>query len=137
MPQDFTLDRAAPVLVYRDLERAVEFYQDVFGFQPVFINMTGRTSPVFAILGRDGVEVQLVSVHNRVMNPRKRMVPGTGSCFFRVRDIEGLYSRCDANGADFVYEDFSSGRYGLKTFTIADLEGNEIAFAEEIKPRRR
>jgi predicted enzyme related to lactoylglutathione lyase len=125
------LESAAPLFPCRDLARAIEYYQDVLGFQPRFINMGGGRLPVFAILARDGVELHLVSVRNRVMNRRDRLVPGSASCFFRVRRIEDLLDRCEAHGADLVHEDFSSGKYGLKTFTIADLEGNEVTFAEE------
>src|SRR5439155_11774728 len=110
------LGRVAPMVPVVDIERAVAFYAAVFGMQKTFEN----GDPVgFVILKRDAAEVHLTLVRDhvgRTFNVMHVMVEA---------GVDEIYRRCEAAGARII-ERMRDAPWGLRTFVMADLDGNRI-----------
>ena len=70
---------------------------------------------------RDDVTVLLI--------PRTERYSGIGSAFFYVRDVDNLYSEMLASGADVQGEPISQP-WGIRMFSVVDVEGNRLGFGQ-------
>lgn len=58
------------------------------------------------------------------------MPTGGSAPAFDVQGIDALHRRCVEAGLQVVISDPTSGKHGLRTFTVADVEGSRITFQE-------
>jgi uncharacterized glyoxalase superfamily protein PhnB len=126
----FKYIQAFPSIPFEDLAGAIAIYTKLFGFEERFVNMGGGDAPVFAVLSGGDVTVYMDAVSNAVTNSRKNRVAGVSAVTFSVQGIEEIYERCVAHQLTFDIVDLDSGKYDLKTFTVRDLEGNQVTFNE-------
>lgn len=109
---------SAPVLTVRDIVASVEHYRDVLGFDVTFQYGT----PLFyACLCRNDVNVHLISAK------RTKRLPGNGAVAIFVDDVDALHAELAAKGAKVVRapENYD---YGMREFSVVDLDGNELFF---------
>lgn len=117
------LGRAAPMLFVRDVARAVRFYGDVFGLQKTFEN----GDPVaFVIMKRDGAEVHLTLVPDHAGAAENVM-------HLLVDDgVDELYRRCQAAAGAQIVKPLRDAPWGLRTFVVADPDGNRIDIGQRL-----
>ena len=108
--------RVVPDLPVREVAAAVRFWTDVLGFR---VSFTRGQPPVYAVVGRDDVEVAL----HAERGPAHRA--GHARCYVKVTNVEAAYDEFRTRGAKVVQE-LSAHSYGLKDFVIADSDGNQI-----------
>jgi catechol 2,3-dioxygenase-like lactoylglutathione lyase family enzyme len=117
--------RAFPTVPVRDIDAALKFYRDVLGFQKVFEN----GDPVgFVILKKDDARVDLT------LN-RKHKASTQNVMFMNVDDASSLYDICFRNGVRIVKK-IREAEYGLRTFVLADPDGNRIDIGQPIQRER-
>jgi predicted enzyme related to lactoylglutathione lyase len=104
-----------PALPVADVARSVAHYRDVLGFS---INYAQHD---IAVLDRDAVRVLLVA--------RTASRPGPGACYVYVDDADALHAELLAKGAA-VSGPPVSRPWGLREFTVADPDGNEIGLGQ-------
>jgi uncharacterized glyoxalase superfamily protein PhnB len=109
------LRRVMPELPFDDVPAAVRHYRDVLGFS---VNYEQQD---LGVMDRDEVRVLLLQ-----RTPRHS---GIGSAAFYVRDADGLYAELVASGADVQGEPLSQP-WGLREFSVHDLERNRLTFAQ-------
>ena len=113
--------RIAPTVAVRDLDRALAFYCGVLGFDKSFEN----GSPVaFVILERDAAELHLT------LNPAHQ-VSAHNVAHLMVSDASALYTHLLAHGVPIVSA-IRDADYGLRTFVLADPDGNRIDLGEAL-----
>jgi len=118
---DVRFGRVAPTIPVANLTRALEFYCGVLGFNKVFEN----GDPVrFVIINRDAAELHLTlnGAHcASVENVAHLMVSDAGA----------LHEHCRQHGVRIV-KALRDADYGLRTFVLADPDGNRIDVGQEI-----
>jgi uncharacterized glyoxalase superfamily protein PhnB len=124
-PSTVSLLGAATVLVVRDALRSVEHYRDVLGFR---VEFTYGQPTFYAGVERDGVAIHLQAASETTRQP------GHGAAYIFVTDVDPLYEELKSRGARTVNEprDYP---YGMRDFNVHDLDGNQLCFGMESKPR--
>lgn len=113
--------RAIPRLVARDVNRAVEFYESKLGFSAT-LHLED-----YAILRREGAEIHVGKLE---LEPKANII----TCRVDVRGIAELYDRCRASGIVHANDTLSMKPWGRLEFSIVDLDGNLVTFAEALAP---
>jgi len=104
-----------PELPLDDVPAGVRHYRDVLGFQ---VNYEQHD---IAVLDRDAVRLLLIA-----RTPRHT---GIGSAYLYVRDADTLHAELLTNGADVQGEPIGQP-WGLREFSVLDLEGNRLTFGK-------
>lgn len=108
------LGQPVPELPVEDVERAQEYYHDVLGFE------IGWIYP--------GKEIGAVSRGDVVIFFRKTKAPFAPAVHWVFAyDVDESYSELKASGAKIV-EPLEQKPWGLRQFTIDDLDGNRFYF---------
>lgn len=109
------LREALPMLPLSDVSAGVAYYQEVLGFR---INYAQDD---IGVMFRDDVTILLVQ--------RTTAMTGIGAFEAYVRDADALHAELVARQARVQGEPVSRP-WGLRDFTVLDLEGNRITFAQ-------
>ena len=113
--RQFTFGRVAPTIPVTDIQRAVNFYVGVLGFEKTFENGT----PVgFVILRRDAAELHLTL--DLAFSASSRNI-----AHILVDDAISLYKHLEANGVRMI-KGLRDADYGLRDFIFADPDGNRL-----------
>lgn len=104
-----------PGLPLSDVARGVEYYQRVLGFHVNYVQSD------LGVMDRDDVTVLLVQ--------RTPEHAGVSFCEAYVRDADALHAELVGRGADVLGEPVSHP-WGLRDFSVLDLERNRITFAQ-------
>jgi catechol 2,3-dioxygenase-like lactoylglutathione lyase family enzyme len=113
--QPHGLRQALPELPFDDVAGAVKYYCDVLGFH---INYQQHD---LGVVDRDAITVLLIQ--------RDEQHTGIGSFGNYVSDVDALHAELKEKGARILGEPVSYP-WGLRSFSILDLEGNRITFSQ-------
>ena len=113
--------RLAPGIPVTDIQKSIQFYENVLGMKKVFENGT----PVgFAILVLGKAEIHL--------NLKKDHKPSTiNLAHLMVDDATALYEHLSNNGVRII-KGLRDADYGLRQFVFADIDGNRIDVGQNI-----
>ncbi len=109
------LRRILPELPLSNIAAGIEHYRDVLGFS---INYAQDD---LGVMYRDSVTLLLI--------PKTERHKGIGSCYVYVRDADALHAELRAQGANVQGEPVSHP-WGLRDFSVLDLEGNQLTFGQ-------
>jgi predicted enzyme related to lactoylglutathione lyase len=107
--------QALPELPSDNVPAAVKYYCDVLGFS---INYQQDD---LGVLDRDAITILLIA--------RTEQHKGIGSFGTYVENADALYAELSAKGAKTLGEPVSYP-WGLRSFSVLDLEGNRITFSQ-------
>ncbi len=116
--------RVVPVFQVANLEAALEFYHEVLGFEEDF--RFGRYA---------GVKLGAITLHlsEQVENGRSEYKKplGSGIAYIFCDEVDRYHEQIKSKGAKTKYapQDFP---YGMREFMAIDLDGNHLAFGNEI-----
>jgi catechol 2,3-dioxygenase-like lactoylglutathione lyase family enzyme len=120
------LRSVAPMLPVREVERAARWYSEVLGFRA---HLFRRAAPyVFAVLGRDGVEIMLQAT------PADAAPDGAGA-YLRMTGVGAFYRELVDAGRVAIAEPLSRRPYGDTEFAIRDPDGHLLVFSELLPER--
>lgn len=126
MTASINFQSVSPSFPCKNINATLNYYKDVLAFRETFVNRDDNGSdPVYAIVSRGNVQVHLFP-------ERDGQEAGHGGSHFLITNAEEYFDSLEKSGVTIVYKDFESGMYNLKTFTIKDVDGNFLTFAEEI-----
>jgi len=119
----------APQLVVADVVKTAEYYRDVLGFK---ILGYWHEPPVFAIIGRDGVELQLGLADdvNRVQTSNNVQRKDGLDLYIRVSDANALYAALALKTE--IVEPLCKQVYGMLEFAVKDCNGFKIVFGQDV-----
>lgn len=113
--------RIAATLGVTDMARAYSFYADILGFEKTFEN----GNPVqFMILKRGQAELHLI------LHP-EHQAAGFNVAHMLVDDAAALHTRCQ-DAEVHVIKFLQDKDYGLRSFVIADPDGNRIDIGQAL-----
>jgi uncharacterized glyoxalase superfamily protein PhnB len=123
-------DRVTPYLLYEDLERAVAFLADTFGFEErtSAIGGAGRRH-VELVLGGDAL-IMAGQAGESFKGPRSLGHMPSVMVHLYVDDVEALHARARAAGAEVP--DLELSPAGDRRFTAEDPEGQVWVFAQRV-----
>lgn len=107
--------QALPVLPLSDVAAGIAHYQEALGFR---INYAQAD---LGVMYRDDVTLLLIK--------RTDAYTGIGSCETYINDADALHAELVQRGAHVQGEPVSQP-WGLRDFTVLDLEGNRLVFAQ-------
>ena len=114
---DLELIATVPVLSVSDVRKSVAFYRDRLGFAPMF-----EFGP-YAGVKRGPMELHLDGgTHAFSARPT--------CCRFHIRGVEALYE--EMKKQDVIKPDEHLRSMHMKQFSVLDLDGNRITFAEPL-----
>ena len=120
--------QAAPVLGVRSVAEAVDYFQNVLGFEcPGGMYGEDGEPPVYAVMRRDDCEVHLQIRRRTVFAGERGSFEGDAYLF--VENVDALYEELKGNGASVLRPPMDEP-YGLRDFTIETPHGHRLAFAE-------
>src|ERR1044072_7257916 len=108
--------QGAPVLHVPDVQGTARYYRDVLGFVFDF----GDDN--YAVVWRDNSAVHLV---------KDESTPSGVHLFQWVRDVDSYYDEIIDRDADVTSRPVSRP-YGIREFSVRDINGIEIVFGQEI-----
>jgi hypothetical protein len=123
---EIRIEEAAPVFAFRDMVMALMYYRSILGFEHLFVNEHPPEPPVYAIVQRGNVKIHMFPQRDGVQ-------AGHGGAHFKVVGVEALHEELTRRGVKVIHRDFVRVKQGLRTFTIADLDGNRLSFAERTR----
>ena len=130
-----------PVFQVKNVQASVDFYRDKLGFHARYQN-----GDAMAIVERDGTDIILTRADDESWKTRanflqrpvasgaESFLPGTGSCRIRVEGVDELYASYQAQGVVHRNGALRDQPWGVRDFVVVDLDGNALAFFEQIAP---
>ena len=116
------VESLTPMLRTWEIPASIEFYTNVLGFTCD----AGGAEEGWASLSCGGVSIMLSGPNEHAGDTAPCF---TGSLYFRVRDVDGLWSEIkDRARVCYALEDFE---YGMREFAIYDNNGYLLQFGEE------
>ena len=106
----------SPILQVTNLQRSIDFYTKVMGFE---LGWTWGTPPERASLRGDSVEIMLEVATK----------PRTSHVYVQVKGVDAYFAQVVAAGAQGVYP-LADRVYGMRDGRIADPDGNHIGLGE-------
>jgi uncharacterized glyoxalase superfamily protein PhnB len=115
------LENVKPMLAVNDMDKTIQFYCDVLGFECVS-RLEG-----WAALRKDAVEVMisLPNAHEPFEKPTL-----TGSLYFSSDNVDALWEKI-RDKATIVYP-IENFYYGMREFAVRDNNGYMLQFGQEI-----
>ena len=118
------LKRATPVLASLNIDRTVTFYTETLGFE-----RRGWKDDHYAIVGRDAIDIHFWKCDNPIF-------PKNTSCYIYVEDVDALHAEMQAAGVVHPNGPLGDKPWGVREFSILDLDGNLIRFGQLLADAR-
>jgi uncharacterized glyoxalase superfamily protein PhnB len=118
-----TFMQIAPVYPVDDVEASIEWYQEVLGFQVVYVNRDPEDDDPtnYAVIRRDQVTLHLVR-----RAEAQEGFTGRADAQFSIRgDIDALFESLGSHGVN-ILQPLRDTPWGCRDFIIADPSGNKI-----------
>jgi hypothetical protein len=118
----------APLFLVKDVVRAAAYYRDKLGFEigPYF-----REPPVFVIIQRDGVAIQLKRMSGGRGGSNRDWNDESYDAYIWVEDVDRLCQEFTANKAEICRPPLLK-EFGMKEMDVRDADGYVIRFGEDI-----
>lgn len=121
-----------PYLLYEDVGAALEFLSAAFGFRQSGPSFSGPDGKLNHASMRFGDHVIMMGCPgNDYRNPR-RLEQATQMLYIDTNNVDKRFERAKKAGAK-VLEEPTDTFYGARRFGVADPEGHQWYFAQEIK----
>ena len=119
-------DLAIPTLPCRSVSATTEFYRRL-GFE----GGAHEFNREYAIFRRGAIELHFFT--HRELAP----ADSSAGCYIRVRDVQGIYEACAANGLPAAgiprMDRLEDKPWGLREFAVVDPDGNLLRIGQVIQ----
>ncbi|MDX1586031.1 MAG: VOC family protein [Balneolaceae bacterium] len=128
-----TLKSITANLMVRDVNKTVNYYKDILGFN-LEMSVPGKGDKLqWAMITRDSVELMFHEEGNfleEVPQLKGSTMGGSLTLFIEIESFNELYDSVSQHeDVEFIKEPYTTF-YGMKEFTIRDLNGYILTFAE-------
>lgn len=118
-----------PVLLCRDIQESIRFYQKKLGFRVVWFDEEGQD---YVILGRDKALLHLAQAAG---GQRQPSLAGMATCQpadvnFIVQAVDKLWQELTAKEVEGLLGPPADRKYGVRDFSVIDPDGYQIRFNE-------
>ncbi len=112
--------KSDPVLAALDIPRLVAFYENKLGFKRSWCDEG------YGIVHRDGIGIHFWRCNDKIF-------PENTSCYVYVEGVDALYEEFSKAGVIHPNGKLGDKPWGLREFSILDLDGNLIRFGEHLQ----
>lgn len=117
---------SAPHLIVKDLQRSVEFFVEVLGFERPAL---WGEPPEFAMPQRDGFIVMLELARDSASRAHGDV--GSWDAYFWIDGVDDYADALRSHGAEIVEGPVDRPEYGMRELTVRDPDGHWLVFAED------
>ena len=114
----------APVFQVEDVAAAAEYYRDKLGFE---VRLLMGEPPVYATTGRGDAAIHFSKAEQTASGNSP-----VGNVYVFVSHVDGLYEELTARDVKVVAE-LETYPYGMREFSIEDLNGYRLCFGESVE----
>ena len=125
----FSYPALCPYLYYEDTAAAMDFLDRAFGFRERLVSKNDEGSLVHVEMERGNAVVMMGSPPAH--KSPKRLGQVTVGIYVHVDDVDQLYERAKAAGADLEGEP-ADQPYGVRSFGARDPEGHQWWFSQPL-----
>jgi len=119
-----------PTLLYRDARAAIVFLEQALGFTTSLVVPNPDDDNVVEhcqMTGPEGGAIMLGTANRPGNKFSERPIGGCSSVYVVVTEIDELYERAVAAGAE-IFHEIEDQDYGSRDFSVLDPEGNIWSF---------
>lgn len=128
------LESITPNLMVADIQQTINYYHGVLGFETQQTVPENGEDLVWASLKKGGVQIMIQeeeNLKNELPEIRHEKVGGGTTLFIQMTGVEEYYHELYTS-ADVVVQ-IKDTFYGMREFTIRDINGYYLTFAEQIE----
>ncbi len=116
----------SPTLAVRNMKQMIQFYRDSLGFQ-MGMAFPDADNPEYADLSKDGMVIMLVLAQNVGIGAEEKLGTGVNLYMQIDGDIDEYYTELK-NKAVKVMVDIKDEPFGIRDFTVEDIDGYKLTF---------
>lgn len=109
-------------------EKTIEFYTGSLGFE-IGMVFPNAEQPEYADLSKDGMVLMVIPAGEHGISPTEKFGIGTTLYLNIDGDIDECYRELKEKNVSFT-EDIKDEPYGVRDFTIEDIDGYRLAFTK-------
>ena len=121
----------SPTLAVRNMKRTIEFYKNSLGFK-VGLTFPDADNPEYADLSRDGMYLMFIPTENIGIGSGEKLGVGIDIYMQIDGDIDEYYNELKSKGVKIAL-DIKDEPYGIRDFTIDDIDGYKLTFNQASK----
>jgi uncharacterized glyoxalase superfamily protein PhnB len=133
MKNQISFESLSPNVIADDVNKTTDYYTRVLGFTLIAsVPETGVYN--WAMVQRDGITMMfqsLKSIQEDMPSLNIQSKGSLGTFYIRMKGVDEFYK--ELKGSVELGHDLRTTFYGMKEFTIKDLNGYYLTFAEEVK----
>ncbi len=126
------LKALSPNLIVKDVNKTVAFYREAFGFKTIVTNPESGVLE-FALMQLDNVSLMFQSFGSyadALPQFKDQKIGASMMLYIDVENLDIVYKKAKAAGAE-IFVDLNTTFYGTREFTIKDIDGYLLIFAED------
>ena len=124
-----------PYLLYEDVGAALKFLAKAFGLQKYGAQIKGPGGKINHAAMRFGDDLIMMGYPGPHYKNPKHLGQATQDLYVNVEDVDKHFERARKAGAT-ILEEPANTEYGHRRYGVADPEGHQWYFAQEIKKTR-
>ncbi len=124
----------SPTLAVRNMKQTIQFYRDSLGFE-TGMAFPDADNPEYADLSKDGMVIMLVPTQNVGISAGASLGTGVNLYMQIDGDIDAYYSELKNKGVKVIV-DIKDEPFGIRDFTVEDINGYKLTFNQVSKAVR-
>ncbi len=121
----------SPTLAVRNMKQTIEFYKNSLGFKMGMV-FPDADNPEYADLSKDGMVLMFISAENIGIGTQEKLGIGLNMYMQIDGDIDEYYNELKNKGVEIVV-DIKDEPYGIRDFTVEDIDGYKLTFNQVSK----
>jgi uncharacterized glyoxalase superfamily protein PhnB len=116
----------SPTLAVRNMKQTMKFYKNSLGFK-IGMAFPDADNPEYADLSKDGMVLMFIPAENIGISSREKLGVGVNMYMQIDGDIDEYYNELKNKGVRIVV-DIKDELYGIRDFTVEDIDGYKLTF---------
>ncbi|MBA7561763.1 hypothetical protein ES708_03405 [subsurface metagenome] len=121
----------SPTLAVRNMKQTIEFYKNSLGFK-VGMTFPNADDPECADLSKDGMVLMFIPAENAGIGSEEKLGIGVNLYMNINGDIDEYYNELKNRKVRIAVE-IKDEPYGIRDFTVEDIEGYKLTFCQKSK----
>ena len=124
----------SPLLAVRNMKETIEFYKNSLGFS-LGMCFPDANNPEYADLSRDGMVLMVIPAEDHGIGTEEKLGIGVYLYMAIDGDIDEYYEELKKKGVKIAI-DIKDEPYGVRDFTVEDVDGYKLVFNQLSKTAR-
>jgi uncharacterized glyoxalase superfamily protein PhnB len=121
----------SPMLAVRNMKQTIEFYKNSLGFK-MGMAFPDADNPEYADLSKDGMVLMFIPAENIGIGSQEKLGVGVNIYMQIDGDIDEYYNELKNKGVKIAV-DIKDEPYGIRDFTVEDIDGYKLTFNQVSK----